>query len=149
MREEPLGSELFEDIVLETLLRGAQSVQEFWIPGEPTPNERPRVISRGGKSWAFTPKATMAARQRMFNSVVSQQRSKMEPPYTVAIKFMLSPEQKDADLDNLCKNLMDALFSNKKSIPPMPFKDDKNIQNLLCFKRIGDKPGIKLLVMKI
>ncbi len=149
MREEPLNTVEIEDVVINLLIKYATDVQFFWIPGEPVPNERPRVVSRGGKSWAFTPKATMAARQRMFNSVVSQQRSKMEPPYTVAIKFILSPEQKDADLDNLCKNLMDALFSNKKSIPPMPFKDDKNIQNLLCFKRIGDKPGIKLLVMKI
>lgn len=149
MREEPLNTVEIEDVVINSLIKYATDVQFFWIPGEPAPNERPRVISRGGKSWAFTPKATMAARQRMFNYVVSQQRSKMEPPYTVAIKFILSPEQKDADLDNLCKNLMDALFSNKKSIPPMPFKDDKNIQNLLCFKRIGDKPGIKLLVMKI
>jgi len=140
--------DIFEDMVLETMLNTAQLVQHYWIPGEPVPNERPRIISRGGKSWAFTPSATQKARQHMLNSVLLQIKRRLEPPYSVAIKFVMSPDQKDADLDNLCKNMMDALFSNKKSIPPMPFKDDKHIQNLLCFKRIGPKPGIHLWVMK-
>lgn len=139
----------FEDIVLEAMLRHSQSVQHYWISGEPVPNERPRIISRGGKSWAFTPSSTQKARQKILNAVLTQQKRKMEPPYSVAIKFVMSPEQKDGDLDNLSKNVMDALFSNKKCIPPMPFKDDRYIQNLVCFKRVGSNPGIHLWVMKL
>ena len=145
--ETPL-TDTIEDIVIEQMLRNSRDVQQFWIPGEPVPNERPRIISRGGKSWAFTPTQTTKARQHILNQVLLQQRKRMEPPYSVAVKFILSPTQKDSDVDNLQKLLFDALFSNKAAIPPMPFKDDKHILNLVCFKRVGPKPGIHLWVMK-
>lgn len=149
MTDMPYTDDLFQDIVLESMLRNSSEVQKYWIAGEPVPNERPRIISRGGKSWAFTPSATVKARQHILNQVLLQQKKKMEPPYSVALKFILSPDQKDSDVDNLQKCLFDAIFSNKKCIPPMPFKDDKHIHNLVCFKRVGDKPGILLWVMKI
>ena len=145
--ETPL-TDTIEDIVIEQMLRNSTDVQEYWIPGEPVPNERPRIISRGGKSWAFTPSHTMKARQKILNHVLQNQKKRLEPPYSVAVKFVLSPEQKDSDVDNLQKLLFDALFSNKKAIPPMPYKDDKHILNLVCFKRVGPKPGIHLWVMK-
>ena len=121
-------------------------IHHFWISGNPYPNERPRIISRGGKSWAFTPSQTVKARQNILNQVLVQKRFHVEPPYSVAIEFVLSPDQKDSDVDNLQKCLFDAIFSNKKSVPPMPFKDDKHIRNLVCFKRLGVKPGIHLWV---
>lgn len=145
--ETPL-TDLLEDIVIEQMLRHSSDVQEYWIPGEPVPNERPRIISRGGKSWAFTPSQTMKARQKILNHVLQNQKKRIDPPYSVAVKFVLSPEQKDSDVDNLQKLLFDAIFSNKKAIPPMPYKDDKHILNLVCFKRVGPKPGIHLWVMK-
>jgi Holliday junction resolvase RusA-like endonuclease len=149
----PYTGDLFQDIVLESMLRNAQAVQKYWIPGQPQANERARICTMGKgenrKSWAFTPSATVKARQHILNQVLLQQKKKMEPPYSVALKFVLSPDQKDSDVDNLQKCLFDAIFSNKKCIPPMPFKDDKYIQNLVCFKRVGDKPGILLWVMKI
>lgn len=145
--EEPL-SDLIEDIVIEQMLRSSCDVQQYFIPGEPMPNERPRVMSRGGKTWAFTPSTTLKARQKILNHVLCNQKKRLEPPYSVAVKFVLSPTQKDSDVDNLQKLLFDALFSNKSAIPPMPFKDDKHILNLVCFKRVGPKPGIHLWVMK-
>ena len=144
-----LTGDYFEDVVLGNLLTWpGVRFQYFWIPGEPVPNERPRIISRGGKSWAFTPSTTMKARQAILNNVLLTQKERFEPPYSVAVKFVLSPGQKDFDLDNGVKSVMDALFSNKKVLPPMPFKDDRYIKNLVCFKRVGTNPGIHLWVTK-
>ena len=145
--ETPL-TDLFEDEIIEKMKFYSTGVQYYWIPSEPMPNERPRVMSRGGKTWAFTPSTTLKARQKILNHVLCNQKVKIEPPYSVAVKFMLSPDQKDSDVDNLQKLLFDALFSNKAAIPPMPFKDDKHILNLVCFKRVGPKPGIHLWVMR-
>lgn len=148
MIETPLTGDYFQDMVLDQFLKlpGAK-VHHFWIAGNPYPNERPRIISRGGKSWAFTPSQTIKARQNILNQVLTQKRFHVEPPYSVAVKLILSPDQKDFDVDNGVKLIFDAIFSNKKAIPPMPFKDDKHIRNLVCFKRVGDKPGIHLWVM--
>ena len=88
----------------------------------------------------------MKARQHILNQVLLQKKFNIEPPYSVAVQFILSPDQKASDVDNLQKLLFDAIFSNKKAIPPMPFKDDKHIQNLVCFKRVGEKSGIHLWV---
>jgi Holliday junction resolvase RusA-like endonuclease len=147
--ESELGGDYFSDMVLDQMLRWpvAMSAQHFWIPGPPVPNERPRIISRGGKSWAFTPAATQKARQHILNCVLQQKRRDIPPPYSVAFKFILSPDQKDSDVDNLIKCALDAVFSNKKSIPAIPFKDDKYIQNLVCFKRQGAKAGFHMWVM--
>ena len=142
-----LTGDYFEDMVLDQFLRWPKArIQHFWIPGNPAPNERPRIISRGGKAWAFTPAATMKARQHILNQVLLQKKFNIEPPYSVAVQFVLAPDQKTSDVDNLQKLLFDAIFSNKKAIPPMPFKDDKHIQNLVCFKRVGSNSGIHLWV---
>lgn len=152
MTETPLTGDYFQDMVLDQFLKcpGAK-IHHFWIAGNPYPNERPRIISRGGKSWAFTPSQTIKARQNILNQVLVQKKFHVEPPYSVAIKFIfntqLTPDYKESDIDNYCKLLFDAIFSNKKAIPPMPFKDDKHIKNLVCFKRVGLKPGIHLWVM--
>jgi len=150
--EAPLTDDYFEETVLAALLAwpGAR-VQHFWIVGNPQANERARICTFGKgenkKSWAFTPSATTKARQNILNQVLLQKKFHIEPPYNVAVKMILSPDQKDFDVDNGVKLIFDAIFSNKKAIPPMPFKDDKHIQNLVCFKRLGDKPGIHLWVM--
>lgn len=139
-------------MVLDQLLNWPNiRFQHFWIPGNPYPNERARICTIGKgenrKTWAFTPSQTIKARQNILKQVLLQKKINIDPPYSVAIKFILAPEQKDSDVDNLTKLLLDAIFSNKKAIPPMPFKDDKHIKNLVCFKRLGDKPGIHLWVI--
>lgn len=147
MIETTITGDYFQDMVLDQFLKSpGAKIHHFWIPGNPYPNERPRVMSRGGKTWAFTPSQTLKARQHILNQVLLQKRFHVETPYSVAVKFVLSPDQKDSDVDNLQKLLFDAIFSNKKAIPPMPFKDDKYIKNLVCFKRLGEKPGIHLWV---
>lgn len=134
--ETPLADDYFEDAVLAKLLLwpGAQ-VQHFWIPGQPMPNERPRVIRAGDKAWAYTPKTTLLARQNIFNSVYKQNPRRFAPPFTVALKFIFSPDSRESDVDNLAKLFFDAVFSDKKAMPPFPFRDDKFINNFLCFKR--------------
>ena len=71
--ETPL-TDLFEDEIIEKMKLYSTGVQYYWIPGEPMPNERPRVMSRGGKTWAFTPSTTLKARQKILNHVLCNQK---------------------------------------------------------------------------
>jgi len=141
-----------EDVVLwELLRRRGALVQYFRIPGKPVANERARTISRGGRTWSYTPKTTAAWRQHVFNTVYRQNPVKIDPPFSVALKFLCESGEKVSDLDNLVKAIFDALFSDKKAVPPFPFRDDKYITDCLAFKRLagpGEPPGVKLWVIK-
>lgn len=157
-----LTGDYSEDVVLSAMLsKPKASVQYFWIPGEPIPNARARTVCKHGKTWSFTPKTTIHAKNRIYAAVMNQGPVRFPPPFSVAIKFIcqrlktiyeqypVAPSH--GDCDNLQKLCLDALFSDKKTMPPFPFPDDRYITDCFTFKRFpnpGEEPGIKLWLIK-
>jgi len=80
----------------------------FTVPGNPIPKGRPRVISKNGKRWTYTPTTT-----KQYENLVKAYAMKARCRPTnlsvmVEIVFYRS-STRNADLDNLVKSVTDAL----------------------------------------
>jgi Holliday junction resolvase RusA-like endonuclease len=146
----------FEVTAIRPLIRAAIGHhQVFTVLGRPMPQERPRVMQKGGKAWTFTPAASKNYKEKVYWSVAGAKPVKWEPPYTVIIKFICEPTEKDVDypfspihgdLDNLEKSVLDAIFGKTKI-----FSDDRYIKDLISYKRLpelGEVPCAKIILIK-
>ena len=147
----------FEKNCVYPLIRSVMGpVQVFTVEGRPMPQERPRVCSKGGKAWAYTPASSKAFKEKVYWSVAGARPVRFEPPYSVIIKFICDPDlefqydyplsPKHGDLDNLAKSVLDALFGKNKI-----FSDDRYIKDLILYKRlpeVNEKPGAKIIIIK-
>jgi Holliday junction resolvase RusA-like endonuclease len=147
----------FEQNCVYPLIRAARGpLQVFEVRGRPMPQERPRVCSKGGKSWAFTPRTSKDYKDKVYWSVAGSRPVKFEPPYTVVLKFICDPSMADdldyplsprhGDVDNLAKSILDAIFGRNKI-----FSDDRYIIDLISYKRlpeVGEEPCVKIILIK-
>ena len=167
MNETFLSGDFFEDVVLDSLLRGASAVQHFFFVGRPAPLARQRsAVIKGlnGKQRviAFSPKQNVFNKNRIYAACLEATPVRWPPPYTIAVKFICEPlktvkeeypvSSSHGDLDNLEKLILDAIFFDKRPKRPIPiFQDDRHIVNVLKFKRFpvaGEQPGIHFWMIK-
>lgn len=172
MNDQPITGDMFEDVVLTTLLGNASAVQHFFFSGRPVPlarqrsavikgsgiNDKPRVV-------AFTPKQNITEKNRIYTACLRSAPVRWLPPYTVALKFICEPlktvkeiyptSPSHGDQDNLVKLVFDSLFfdmDHKKRVNAIPvWQDDRHIINTLIMKRLpkaGEVPGIHLWMIK-
>lgn len=142
--------------VLPILNLPGATVEFFEVKGRPVPMDRPRIISRGGKAWAFTPKESKNWKESVLWQVAAQRPKELRPPFMVIMKFVCDPNiaadddfpvaPRHGDLDNLAKSVLDALFGRSKV-----FADDRFITDMVLYKRlpeVGEDAGVKIWVVK-
>ena len=138
-------------------------VVKFTVPGEPFGKQRPRVVSRGNISKAYTPKETVqyenlvkicyrqAAKGYMFpNEAMLDVRiiAYYSIPKSVSKKKrneMLSRKirpTKRPDLDNIAKCVCD-------SINGIAYKDDASIVDIQVRKFYAETPGVYVIIKEV
>ena len=110
---------------------------EFFVPGTPVPQGRPRAFQRGGKIGMYDP-ATSKAWKSTVTQVAGYQRDRWhEGALVVTLKFYMpkpkaakpfTPCTKKPDIDNLSKAVLDALNE-------VCYKDDSQVIALSVTKR--------------
>ena len=131
---------------------------QFTIPGEPKGKQRPRVVTRGGFSKAYTPEQTLTY-ENMVRWCYKEQSGEMfdgelavgieavfQIPKSVSKKKrqqMLDKEirpTKKPDADNIAKIICDALNG-------IAYHDDSAVVDLRVRKYWGDVPGVTVTIM--
>ena len=136
---------------------------EFVVMGEPKGKGRPRVVTRGKFSKAYTPQETIAyenlikveyelqtGRHRFSNGTFLEMRIEAyhSIPKSVSKKrreMMLSGEIrpiKKVDADNLIKVVADALIG-------VSYRDDTQIVTVKCYKYYSDDPCVKVTLKEL
>lgn len=111
------------------------------IEGEPVCQERPRFVSRGGKSWAYDP--TEKAKKALGMCLLAQRTGILERNLWLDIEFFIGKTRKRIDLDNLIKAFCDAGNG-------VLYKDDSQIIRITAgLHRDADKPrtAFKLVLL--
>ena len=134
------------DILIENFVKSQNGYQYFFVPGQPIPQGRPRVVAVGGRAWAFTPKKTKNYTDSVYTSVARQGAIALPAPYTICLRFCLPPlktidelyptRKSHGDLDNLEKAVLDSLFGKGKI-----FSDDSEVVSVIKSKRLADTPA--------
>lgn len=82
---------------------------EFVVPGPAVGKQRPRVVRRGGRTWAFTPKATKLFERKVWlhamSAVQSAEAWPLNEQYRVTVLFVGTR----ADVDNALKSVLDGM----------------------------------------
>jgi len=117
---------------------------------EPTGKARPRTVTKGGKTWTYTPKGTVTTEafireslmrlNKNFNAGVPLKLTAIfyrEKPKSASKKVVFPVTR--PDLDQYIKLLLDAC---QKYI----FSDDAAIVSIEAYKRFGSPPRIELLI---
>lgn len=90
----------------------------FEVVGQPVPKSRPRVVTRGGRSFAYTPKKVKDWERRVGEEARKYFERPFDWPVVVSMTFYLErPESRrldfwastTPDLDNIEKSVLDAL----------------------------------------
>ena len=108
----------------------------FVVPGQPVPTARARVVVRGGKAHAFTPKrtasyqTTVALYARRAMALRAQGSFPMKGALGLHVQFHREDERR-CDLDNLAKGVKDALTKVGA------WGDDSQVVHLEAFKFTG------------
>lgn len=111
------------------------------IEGEPVCQERPRVISRGGKSWAYDPSAK--EKKALGMALLAHRKDILEGDLWLDIEFFVGKGRKRVDLDNLVKGFLDAANG-------ILFRDDSQIVKITAFLwRNSDRPSTEFDVMVV
>ena len=122
---------------------------KFTIPGDPIPKARARVGRRG---WSYTPAKTVeyeqavgwAARKALTESGKAALDSDVR--FAVTVDFYLGTERQ-IDLDNLIKSLLDGLTPRKprgRQRPPGLFwKDDSQVDVIAAQKALAATMSIE------
>lgn len=136
---------------------------EFIVPGEPRGKGRPRVVSRGKFTKAYTPQETVAyenlvkveyelqcERYKFSDGTFIEMRidAYHSIPKSVSKKrraMMLSGEIRPirkADCDNIIKILADSLNG-------IAYRDDTQIVECKCYKYYSDDPCVKVTLTEL
>lgn len=111
------------------------------IEGEPVCQERPRVISRGGKSWAYDPSAK--EKKALGMALIAHRKGILEGDLLLHIEFCVGKSRKRVDLDNLIKGFMDAANG-------VLFRDDSQIVRITAFLfRNMEQPSTDFEIIKL
>jgi len=132
------------------------------IPGKPMGKQRPRFSSFGKFTKVYTPKETLD-KEKEIKKLFLQKYPKhdtiesaikveviayMYIPKSTSKKkkqMMLNDDIKSIikpDVDNIAKLILDALNG-------LAFKDDKQIVELVCYKRYSDEPRSEITIERI
>ena len=126
---------------------------EFSVVGSPVPKSRPRVVTKGKRRFAYTPK-----RVKAWENVIREEAEKhfdrpFDGPVVVSIVFLM-PRPKSRrldfwvsttpDLDNLEKSVLDALNE-------VAYCDDRQVVVKSSSKRYvqREEPGVQVVVTAI
>ncbi len=134
---------------------------KFTVYGKPFAKQRPRVVSHGGYSKAYTPKETVDYENFVKFSYIHECGStKLEGGIEAEIigvfpivkseskkrKLLmldgLIPYTKKCDCDNLAKSILDSLNG-------VAYDDDSQICKLLVEKIYGDKPRVEVKLKEV
>jgi Holliday junction resolvase RusA-like endonuclease len=116
----------------------------FFVPGEPLPKERPRVVrGKNGRPITFTPRRTALYEENVRAAAKLAFPKPMTGPVGVEIIFYRSTRRR-VDIDNLAKSCLDA-------IQGVVLNDDAQVVQLyltkcLASKVLGEKPGCSISV---
>jgi len=130
----------------------------FVVPGEPVPQPRARIVTKGKKSWGFTPpehpihayRAGIAVTAKAAGATVTEDAVSV----TIAATFgrpkshrnksglkKTAPLLPREDVDNLAKAVLDALTG-------VAWHDDKQVASLHIVKRYGTAGATEVSIAK-
>ena len=129
---------------------------EFFVEGRPVPQSRPRVVTKGGKSWAFSDRSPALRDWKRRIAFVAKDAYKGEPAtgaVELLVCFLMSAPKKGGegyhvkrpDLDNLLKAGKDALSG-------IVWIDDSQVSLTTAVKRYrrdGEESGVQVKVWRI
>lgn len=121
--------------------RGYMTLLKFHVEGDPLPKERPRHVTRGGKSWTITPKRTLEWESKIKESVIPKMlhMQKFEDKIGIRLHFRRATKRK-CDIDNLVKAVLDALNN-------VVWQDDSQIESVYMTLTRGVKDcGVEICV---
>ena len=110
---------------------------KFTIPHRPKSKGRPRVTSKNGKQWAYTPKAT-----RDWEETVKQyyKGPKFEGPVSVSIvlsekRAIVTVTQLDVDSSPLRGDISNYVKGIEDALNGLAYNDDRQIHRLVGKKK--------------
>lgn len=128
-------------------MEGLGAMIEFFVPGVPVPQGRPRFSTRGGYPRAYDDKKSRAWKDAITLAAKTHKVRLMEGPIEVFLTFhMPRPKgipknvfwhSKRPDLDNLVKAVLDGLQGHA-------FKDDGQIAMLVAEKKYREPVGVHI-----
>lgn len=109
------------------------------IPGKPKAKERPRTVTKNGRTWTFTPKATLKYEQTVRDAWEAAELTVVTGLVAVNVDFWpdhtevrirpmdAEPPSTKGDIDNLTKSVLDALNG-------VAYEDDVQVAKLAARK---------------
>jgi Holliday junction resolvase RusA-like endonuclease len=135
---------------------------DFWLPGDPVPKARARVVRFNGGMRAYTPPETKQyetrvgwmAKQAMLSRAPTQLAVKLMIEFRLAMPRSWSQKRRDAaiaglyvptvkpDLTNLIKSIEDGMNG-------IVYRDDSQIVRLDVIKLYATTPGARVRVLEL
>jgi len=106
------------------------------VPGNPIPTARARVVTKGGRTWAFTPQRTKQFQDTVAFYAANAMRLYPKAAFPLSGNLILTiwfyrDSWRRADLDNLTKGVKDALTSVHL------WSDDSQVVDSMTHKRVS------------
>ncbi len=126
---------------------------KFSVIGQPVPKSRPRVVTKGKRTFAYTPKRVKEWENHIKEEAKKHFERPFDWPVVVSIVFLM-PRPKSRrldywvsttpDLDNLEKSVLDAMNE-------VAYTDDRLVVAKSSVKRYvqGEEPGVQIVVTAI
>jgi Holliday junction resolvase RusA-like endonuclease len=126
---------------------------KFFVIGQPVPKSRPRVVTKGKRRFAYTPKRVKEWENHIKEKAEKHFERPYDGPVVVSIVFLM-PRPKSRrldywvsttpDLDNLEKSVLDAMNE-------VAYTDDRLVVVKSSSKRYvqGEEPGVRVVVTAI
>lgn len=111
------------------------------IEGNPRPKQRPRVIHKDGKTWAYTPRATRDWENAVIAAALEQVGPlKLEGDLEIEAIFYRRTRHR-VDVDNLIKSLIDGLMGARV------FLDDSQIaRSVMEIRYDRNRPRAEVII---
>ena len=112
---------------------------QFTVHGNPVPKARPRVISKGNKTWTYTPKRSIDWEERVGWAYREAQGAQFDGTVSITLRFFRRTRRK-TDLDNLIKAVLDGLNG-------IAWADDAQVRHLAAELRTDkDDPRVEVTI---